>query len=69
MPKGDELKQFDKDIDAATRDLSAWSFNADKAVVSYAPYTLGAYAEGGYSCEIPYATLRPLTRPEFPLPQ
>ena len=69
MPKGDELKQFDKDIDAATRDLSAWSFNADKAVVSYAPYTLGAYAEGGYSCEIPYATLRSLTRPEFPLPQ
>lgn len=68
MPSGDDLKQFDKDLDAATRDLSAWSFRVDKALVSYAPYTVGAYAEGGYSCEIPYATLRPLARPEFPLP-
>jgi hypothetical protein len=49
--------------------LRAWSFAPDKATVTYDPYAVGAYAEGLYSCEIPYATLKPLAKPGFPLPQ
>ncbi len=52
----------------ATGDLRTWSFGADKATVGYDPYAVGAYAEGDYSCEIPYATLKPLAKPDFPLP-
>ena len=28
----------------------------------------GAYAEGAYECVIPYATLKPLAKSDFPLP-
>jgi uncharacterized protein YecT (DUF1311 family) len=52
----------------ATGDLRTWSFGADKATVGYDPYAVGAYAEGDFSCEIPYATLKPLAKPDFPLP-
>ena len=52
----------------ATGDLKAWSFGADAATVSYDPYAVGAYAEGAFSCSVPYATLRPLARSDFPLP-
>jgi hypothetical protein len=33
-----------------------------------APYVVGGYAEGAFSCEIPYATLKALAKPGFPLP-
>ena len=52
----------------ATGDLKAWSFGADAATVSYDPYAVGAYAEGAFACKAPYATLRQLARPDFPLP-
>jgi hypothetical protein len=68
----------DDDVDAArtltdsvaesTGDLKRWSFGADAATVSYDPYAVGAYAEGAFSCNVPYATLRPLARSDFPLP-
>ena len=38
------------------------------AVINYDPYAVGAYAEGAFSCSVPYATLRPLARSDFPLP-
>jgi uncharacterized protein YecT (DUF1311 family) len=56
------------DLQEATRKLNAWSFEADKATIDYDPYAVGSYAEGPYDCEIPYATLRGLTKPGFPLP-
>jgi len=34
----------------------------------YDPYAVGAYAEGAFSCSVPYVTLRPLARSDFPLP-
>jgi len=52
----------------ATGDLKAWSFGADAATISYDPYAVGAYAEGAFSCNAPYTTLRPLARADFPLP-
>ncbi len=57
-----------KSVEAASGDLKAWSFGADAAVIGYDPYAVGAYAEGAFDCMIPYATLRPLAKPDFPLP-
>jgi hypothetical protein len=65
---GDALKQLRQSVAAVTGDLKSWSFGADAATVSYDPYAVGAYAEGAFTCEIPYATLRPLAKPDFPLP-
>jgi uncharacterized protein YecT (DUF1311 family) len=64
----DDLKSLTHDVQEATRNLSAWSFGADKATIDYDPYAVGSYAEGPYVCEIPYATLRGLAKPGFPLP-
>ncbi|HXT06880.1 MAG TPA: lysozyme inhibitor LprI family protein [Roseiarcus sp.] len=64
----DFIKDLTKDVVEATGKLDAWSFAADKATVSYDPYAVGAYAEGAYACVIPYATLKPLAKPGFPLP-
>ncbi len=61
-------KTLAESIAEATGDLEAWSFGADAATVSYDPYAVGAYAEGAFSCSVPYATLRPLARSDFPLP-
>jgi len=52
----------------ATQKLDAWSFGADAATVTYDPYAVGTYAEGAYACVIPYAILKPLAKPSFPLP-
>lgn len=62
------LKSLRKDVAAATGVLSTWSFGADAADVSYDPYAVGSYVEGSFTCKIPYATLRPLAKPDFPLP-
>jgi hypothetical protein len=64
----DDLKALRQNIATVTAALNTWSFGADAATVSYDPYTVGAYAEGEFSCDIPYATLRPLAKPSFPLP-
>jgi uncharacterized protein YecT (DUF1311 family) len=57
-----------KNVGAASGDLETWSFGVDAAVIGYDHYTVGAYAEGTFSCTIPYATLRPLVKQDFPLP-
>jgi uncharacterized protein len=68
-PNGaDALAQLTKDVGEATRKLDAWSFGEAAATVTYDPYAVGSYAEGSYECVIPYATLRPLAKPGFPLP-
>ena len=43
-------------------------FSEDKEHASYDPDAVGSHAEGDYSCELPYATLRPLAKAGFPLP-
>ncbi len=65
----DAAKTLAKSVAEATGDLKAWSFGSDAATVAYDPYAVGAYVEGAFSCSVPYATLRPLARPDFPLPQ
>ena len=64
----DDLKDLAKSIAESTGDLSAWSFGATQAEVTYSPYAVGAYVEGAYSCDIGYDALRPLLKPGFPLP-
>jgi len=64
----DAAKTLAENIAEATGALKAWSFGADAATVSYDPYAVGAYAEGAFSCSVPYAKLRPLARSDFPLP-
>jgi uncharacterized protein YecT (DUF1311 family) len=64
----EDMKQLIKNIAETTGKLSTWSFGVDKATVTYDAYAVGAYVEGAYTCEIPYATLKPLARPSFPLP-
>ena len=61
-------KTLPESVAEATGDLKAWSFGADQATIAYDPYAVGAYAEGAFSCEAPYATLRSLAKPDFPLP-
>ena len=65
---GEDLKELNKNVAESTGKLESWSFEADKATVTYDPYAVGAYAEGEFECEIPYATLKPLAKPGFPLP-
>ncbi len=61
-------KTLAESVAEATGDLKAWSFGADAATISYDPYAVGTYAEGAFSCSVPYATLRPLAHSDFPLP-
>ena len=63
-----DLKDLAKQVAEATGNLESWSFGPEKATVGYDPYAVGAYAEGAFSCEIPYATLKPLMKAGFPLP-
>ena len=62
------LKTLRKDVADATGALKTWSFGADAATISYDAYAVASYVEGEFSCKIPYATLRPLAKPGFPLP-
>ena len=64
----EDVKQLAKSVADSTGDLKDWSFGADAATVSYDAYAVGSYAEGAYECVIPYATLKPLAKAEFPLP-
>jgi len=61
-PVAEELKEFDAALAKALPDLSAWSFTADHVSVTFDRYVLGAYVEGGYGCDLPYAALRPLAK-------
>ena len=62
------LEQLRQSVATTTGDLGAWSFGADAATISYAADAVGVHAEGAFSCEMPYAALRPLVKPDFPLP-
>jgi len=63
-----DLAGLRKNVEEATANLNVWSFGADAATIDYDPYSVGAYAEGAFTCTLPYATLRPLAKPDFPFP-
>jgi uncharacterized protein YecT (DUF1311 family) len=64
----DDMRELTKALNESTAKLDTWSFDAKGATVIYDAYAVGAYAEGAFTCEIPYAQLRPLARRTFPLP-
>ena len=61
----DYIEELTKNVAESTSGLDCWSFGAETATVTYNPYAVGAFAEGAYQCDIPYATLKPLANPVF----
>ena len=45
-----------------------WTISADKAVVTFDSYAIGAYAEGPYECAFDMPELKALASPDAPLP-
>jgi uncharacterized protein YecT (DUF1311 family) len=45
-----------------------WTITAEKAVVTFDSYAIGAYAEGPYECEFEMPKLKTLAKPDAPLP-
>ena len=62
------VKRLRDTISSVSGDLALWTFAANQAEIQYDTNVLGAHAEGVFFCTIPYALLRPLVRPGFPLP-
>ena len=62
------MSDLAKQVAEATGRIEAWTFGAQAATVTYDPYAVGAYAEGAFDCDVPYAMLKPLAKPGFPLP-
>jgi hypothetical protein len=63
-----DVADLAQNVATVTGNLGAWTFATEHAAVTYDPYAVGAYAEGAYECDIPYATLKPLAKAGFPLP-
>jgi uncharacterized protein YecT (DUF1311 family) len=51
------------------KDLNGWSLFADKAIVTFNAYEIGAYAEGPYECQFPMTDLKKLAKQGAPLPE
>jgi uncharacterized protein YecT (DUF1311 family) len=49
-------------------DFQRWTISADKAIVTFDSYAIGAYAEGPYECEFDTLKLKALAIPGAPLP-
>ena len=62
------IKRLRSDISNVSGNLELWTFAASKAEIQYDANVLGARADGVFFCTIPYAQLRPLAKPGFPLP-
>ena len=63
---------FDEAIEPANlakllRDSTRWLFKAGGLTVIFNAYDVGPYAAGSYDVDIPYASLRPVMRPDAPL--
>jgi uncharacterized protein YecT (DUF1311 family) len=65
---GEGAAERDKTIAAQVRELSSWSIGESEIVVSFDPYSVGAYAEGAYECRFPTAGVRELAREGARLP-
>lgn len=53
----------DNAVPDVVKDLANWSFGADKASITFTPYTIGAYALGTQVVEVPYRVLKPFLKP------
>jgi uncharacterized protein len=48
--------------------LGSWNFQEREASVSFDPYVIGSYAEGGYECRFPMPDLKAIALDGAPLP-
>ena len=62
------IQKLRSDISNVSGNLELWTFAASQAEIQYDANVLGAHADGAFFCSIPYAQLRPLAKPGFPLP-
>lgn len=49
-------------------DFRRWTITAERAIVTFDSYAIGAYAEGPYECEFEMPKLKALAKPDAPLP-
>jgi uncharacterized protein YecT (DUF1311 family) len=49
--------------------MERWTFRADKATVTFDPYSIGSFAEGSYICDFPMSKIRAAAKPGAPLPE
>ncbi len=54
----EDLKTYAETIADSVQDFSNWLVYADRAEVYFAPYALGSYAEGEYTCALSKALLQ-----------
>lgn len=53
-----DMTTYAEAIGAGVADFSNWLIYEDRAEVYFAPYALGSYAEGDYTCALPKADLQ-----------
>lgn len=57
-----------QEVSERSKDLKFWSFGSAAAEVDYGAYAFGGYGQCMCICTIPYSTLRPIVKKDFPLP-
>jgi hypothetical protein len=57
-----------EEVASRTRAFSNWEFGSSSVRIYYGAYAFGGYGRCMCECSLPYATLRPLAKTEFPLP-
>lgn len=55
---GNDMTTYADAIGEGVRDFGNWLVYEDRAEVYFAPYALGSYAEGDYTCALPKADLQ-----------
>ncbi|MCC6917924.1 MAG: DUF1311 domain-containing protein [Alphaproteobacteria bacterium] len=54
----EDMKTYADTIAESIQDLSNWLVYGDRAEIYFAPYAIGSYAEGEYTCALPKALLQ-----------
>jgi uncharacterized protein YecT (DUF1311 family) len=64
----DQLKQIADGSGDTIKDLSNWRFGATSATITFVQDSIAAHVYGAFDCAVPYASLKPIAKPGFPLP-
>lgn len=67
--KDGELQRLRENVDGVLSKLDNWNFTAGGATIVFGSSEIGAYAEGPYQCDLPFARLKELAAGDFPLPE
>ena len=64
----EELKPIAEASGDMIKALSNWRFGASAATIVFVQDSIAAHVYGAFDCTVPYASLRPIAKPGFPLP-